>query len=122
MSKADTARNSVHPPAHRNTGPTGPDAGTDTGEVLSLLGDEYTRTVLETLKTEGPLSAVDLVERLDASRATVYRRLDRLESSGILESTMRVDLDGHHRQQYRVTVDRARFQFGADGVSVQFTT
>jgi Fe2+ or Zn2+ uptake regulation protein len=50
------------------------------------------------------------------SRATVYRRLDRLESAGVLESSMRIDLDGHHRKRYRVVVDRLQLCVESDGL------
>jgi predicted transcriptional regulator len=53
------------------------------------------------------------------SRATVYRRLDRLESAGVLESSMRIDLDGHHRKRYRVVVDRLQLCVESDGLSLE---
>jgi len=90
----------------------------DVAEVLSLLSDEYARRVLSALVDE-PLSASELVDRLDMSRATVYRRLDRLEAAGVLESSMRIDLDGHHRQRFHVVVDRLHLQVEPDGVDIE---
>jgi len=103
----------------RDPGPLGSDEQRlDVAEVLSLLSDEYARRVLSKL-VEEPLSAAELVDRLEMSRATVYRRLDRLEAAGVLESSMRIDLDGHHRQRYHVVVDRLQLQLGSGGLTLQ---
>jgi DNA-binding transcriptional ArsR family regulator len=90
----------------------------DMPEVLSLLSDEYAREVLSVL-VEHPLSARELVDRLNMSRATVYRRLDRLESAGVLDSSMHIDPDGHHRKRFHVVVDRIRLAFESDGLTLQ---
>jgi DNA-binding transcriptional ArsR family regulator len=90
----------------------------DTSEVLSLLSDEYAREMLNVL-VEDSVSARALSERLDMSRATVYRRLNRLESAGVIESSMVVDPQGHHRKQFSVIVDRMQLVFQADGVSLE---
>lgn len=92
-----------------NTGET-----VDAEELLSLLGDEYTRSVLEVL-AETPLSGSDLVDRTGFSKATVYRRLDRLEEAGLVESETVFDPDGHHRERFRITFEGATCQFGPDG-------
>ena len=89
--------------------------------ILSLMSDEYARRILDALGT-GSLSARELIDRMDASRATVYRRLDRLEEAGIVESSMEIHPEGHHRKQFQVTVDRVNLAFGADGVRVDITT
>jgi DNA-binding transcriptional ArsR family regulator len=90
----------------------------DAAEVLSLLSDEYAREMLNAL-VEDPLSARALSERLDMSRATVYRRLNRLESAGVIDSSMTVDPEGHHRKQFSVVVDRMQLMFRSDGVSLE---
>ncbi len=88
----------------------------DSTELLDLLSDEYVRDVLDHLG-EAPQAASDLADRLDASRATVYRRLDRLTDAGLVESTVSIDGDGHHRQEFHVAAATATIQFGGDGVS-----
>lgn len=92
------------------------DAGArvDAEELLSLLGDEYTRAVLEAI-AETPRSGSDLVERTGFSKATVYRRLDRLEEAGLVESETVFDPDGHHRERFRIAFEGATCQFGPDG-------
>ena len=84
-------------------------------EFLSLLGDEYTRTVLEAI-AETPLSGGEIVERTGFSKATVYRRLDRLEEAGLVTSETVFDPDGHHRERFELGFAGATCQFGPDGI------
>lgn len=86
------------------------DSLVDSDELLSLLGDEYARDILATLGEES-LPARELVGRSDASRPTVYRRLNRLEAAGIVETVMTVHPEGHHRKEFRVTVDELAVSF-----------
>lgn len=71
--------------------------------LLELLDDDYARGILEAT-TEQAVPARELAERLDASRATVYRRLERLEEAGLVEPTMTYDADGYHRKEFRATL------------------
>lgn len=88
----------------------------ESGELLESLSDEYSRDVLTCLGGS-PHSARELAEKLDASRATIYRRLDRLTEAGLVRSTVSIDADGHHRQQYDVAAELATISFGAEGVT-----
>jgi response regulator of citrate/malate metabolism len=119
MSQSDPARALHRSDVDRGIGPLETDETTlDTPAVLSLLSDEYARRVLRVLVDESQ-SAAELVDRLDMSRATVYRRLDRLESAGILGSSMCFDPDGHHRQQFHVLVNRLQLVFESDGIALE---
>jgi predicted transcriptional regulator len=88
-----------------------------TETILDLLGDEYTRELLEALG-EQPLIGRELQERTGMSRATVYRRLDELQDAGLVESTMRVRSGGHHCKQFRLVVDEIDFSLGEDGFAI----
>lgn len=88
----------------------------ESGDLLELLSDECSRNVLACLGGF-PRSARELAEELGASRATIYRRLDRLTEAGLVSSTVSIDADGHHRQQYHVAAELATILFGADGVT-----
>jgi DNA-binding transcriptional ArsR family regulator len=94
------------------TDPTASDTTvpSDATELLSVIGDEYARAVLRTLGDDA-LPAREITDRVDASRATVYRRLDRLTEIGVVETSMAYDADGHHRTQFRIAVDGLRFEF-----------
>jgi predicted transcriptional regulator len=105
----------------RNAGAT--ERGTDEIDqetLLSLMSDEYARRILNALGTRA-LSARELIERLDVSRATVYRRLDSLEEAGIVGSSMEIHPDGHHRKQFQITIERVNLAFEPDGVTVDVT-
>jgi predicted transcriptional regulator len=65
-----------------------------------------------------PTAAATLAEELDASRPTVYRRLNSLESAGLIKSTVALDADGHHRKQFHVVVDSANFTFDSSGIKI----
>lgn len=68
---------------------------------LRLLDDEYTREILAAL-ADAPLRGRDLIERCDASRSTVYRRLDRLRDAGFVAGETTLDPDGHHCEEFRL--------------------
>lgn len=73
-------------------------------EVVTLLGDDYTREILETIGDES-LSAREISERTDMSRPTVYRRINDLQDAGVVESCMLVDGDGHHKQAFELSIN-----------------
>ena len=83
----------------------------DPEQLLTLLGDEYTRAIIDALGTES-LPAREIASRTEISRPTVYRRLDRLEAAGVVEPTMTVDPDGHHRQAFEIVIDGLELSLG----------
>jgi DNA-binding transcriptional ArsR family regulator len=97
---SQTALRRRHPDSREGGGETTDVAPTT---LLELLDDEYARGILEaTVEEAAP--ARELAERLDASRATVYRRLERLEEAGLVEPAMTYDVDGYHRKVFRATL------------------
>jgi len=117
MSQSEPSRSGVRPTgrhgAFESDEPT-----IDAEAALRLLSDDHARRVLDELDEE-PLSARELAERLESSRATVYRRLNSLESAGLVRSSIDVRAGGHHRRRYRIAVDRVRLGFGDGGVTVE---
>ncbi|GAB3316158.1 ArsR family transcriptional regulator [Haloplanus rallus] len=106
------------------TPPPTPDEQQDTDrtdEVLALLEDDYSRAILEALHAD-PRPARGLVEACDASRATIYRRLDRLEDAGLVDSWLSYDADGHHRTVFEATLDAVTVGLDGDGIGVTVTT
>jgi DNA-binding HxlR family transcriptional regulator len=87
-------------------------------ELLELLGDEYTYRVFEAV-VEEPRTGSELIEATGASKATVYRRLEELEETGLVESTVNVASDGNHCKQYHTTVTSVEVSFDADGFSAR---
>jgi DNA-binding transcriptional ArsR family regulator len=84
-------------------------------EVLALLGDDYVVDIVQEL-ADSPLPARTLADRCGMSRATAYRRLDRLADAGLVASRTRIEGDGHHRQEFRLVLDELELQVGDDGV------
>lgn len=79
-------------------------------EVLELLGDEYSRRILEALAEES-MSAQELREATGITKVTTYRRLERLEAAGLVESVTVPDRDGHHYAEFSVVCTRLGFRF-----------
>jgi predicted transcriptional regulator len=71
-----------------------------------------------TTLADRPTAAATLAEELDASRPTVYRRLNSLESAGLIKSTVALDADGHHRKRFHVVVDSANLTFDSSGIEI----
>ncbi|WP_160135003.1 ArsR/SmtB family transcription factor [Halococcus salsus] len=86
----------------------------DLASVAAVLDDEYARTILEAARDE-PRSADELSEACDASPSTVYRRIERLEATGLLADRQRIDPDGHHHKVYVSRLTRVTVDLGEDG-------
>jgi Transcriptional regulators len=84
--------------------------------VLSLLSDDHARDILAATR-EGPAPAREIADQLNLSRATVYRRLNRLEKAGLVDSSLALHSEGHHRKQFRATVDGVSLALGDGGLS-----
>lgn len=90
----------------------------DQRDILSLLDDSYTREILACLR-DSPKPARSIVANCDCSRPTVYRRLARLERTGIVSTSVRYDPDGHHRKRFHLCVDRVTIELEADGIAIE---
>ena len=78
----------------------------DLETVAGLLEDETARAIL-TATSEEPMSASTLERRCDASGPTIYRRLERLEASDLIEERTKPDPEGgHHRNVYAPNLKR----------------
>lgn len=85
-------------------------------ELLDLLGDEYTRAVLAAV-IEEPRSATEVASVTAVSKPTAFRRLNRLEEAGLVESRPAISSEnGHHYDEYRVAFDALSVQL--DGIDV----
>jgi DNA-binding transcriptional ArsR family regulator len=93
----------------------------DTDAVLRLLHDENARQILTTASTE-PMTATRLSDACGASLSTVYRRVDELESCGLLRAETRYDADGDHYAVYETVVDHVGVDVEEGGLSVALDT
>lgn len=96
-----------------------PDVSGD--DVLELLGDPYTRCVLNAV-LDARKSGSDIVAETDVSKATVYRRLEELRDAGIVESQTVFDPDGHHHEEFEAAVDGISVDFEGGDFSATFET
>jgi DNA-binding transcriptional ArsR family regulator len=94
-----------------------PQPSADPEEVLSLLSDDYARDILLATREEA-VPARELADQLDVSRATVYRRLNRLQDAGLVDTSLAIHSDGHHRKQFQATVDEVSLSFEDGAVTV----
>lgn len=73
-------------------------------ELLAILGDDLARQVLRHVAKD-PLPAKVLADRMGVARSTVYSRLNRLETAGLVESSMSYHPDGHHRRRFVARIE-----------------
>jgi predicted transcriptional regulator len=91
--------------SRRNAGPD-----VDVEGIAALLEDECARSILRQTSEE-PLSARELMDRCDTSKATTYRRIDRLREHGLIETRQRHDPEGHHCETYVATFEAVTVEF-----------
>ena len=94
----------------------------ETEELLTLLEDEYARTIIVETYREAQ-SADALSTACDADPSTVYRRIDRLQERGLLRDQQRLDPDGHHYKVYVARLEHVGIDVTEDGfdVTVEYT-
>lgn len=91
---------------------------TDPQEVLDILDSRRCRALLGALG-EGSFTASELAERLDIPRSTLYRYLNRLVGADLVEESLRLNPNGHHRNEYaRRVTDIVVSLSDDDGLSV----
>lgn len=94
----------------------GPDAGGDVAseDIVALLDASYTQSILDAIQSE-PKPVRALLTASDASRPTLYRRLNSLQDAGLVESSMEYDADGHHRAVFEASFEKISIDVsGAD--------
>jgi len=86
-----------------------------TGEydrILSLLSDQGCRTIL--CAADAPKTASELAGVCDISLSTVYRKVDSLVETPLLEERTRVRRFGKHPREYRRQTDRVQLRLPPD--------
>lgn len=85
--------------------------------VFDVFGDDLSRRIL-VLASERPLPADELVEMLDVSRPTVYRRVNALIEQDLVVERQQVDADGHHYKTFETTLERISFEIDDGGCNI----
>lgn len=89
----------------------------DPETVFDVLGNEHARQILALASVEA-VSADELSVHTDASRPTVYRRVNVLEEYDLLSEETSIDEDGNHHKTYRTNLQEATFAVEDGGFTV----
>ena len=93
----------------------------DAAETLDHLGDEVSRTILAACSVE-ERSVGELATLCEVSEATIYRRLNRLMSAGLLDERTRINTRSvSGGKEYTTAVSNIDVAFDENGISVQTT-
>ena len=85
----------------------------ETARLFDALDSEACRTVVRALE-DGPLTAKELQAAGDIPLSTVYRCVNELVDTPLVEETTRVSEGGHHASEYSRPVETLVVSFGAD--------
>jgi predicted transcriptional regulator len=94
--------------------------GPSFGTLVELLNDEFARNIVALIRTDRK-TVDELVTMCEMSRPTIYRRLERLEQAGLVETGTRFGEDGYHRKTFRATVGRVDIDLSEDGFTADVT-
>lgn len=84
--------------------------------TLNVLGESLVRAILVDCNT-GLRSAEELADRHGVSRSTVYRKLDALQSVGLIEESNSAVSPGESRR-YRTAAQRLTVDITVSGIEV----
>ena len=85
----------------------------DPPAVFAALANEGCRAILRALGEE-TLTAQEIGERVDVPLSTVYRHLDLLTETGLLEESVRINPHGRNQNQYRRAFGDLSVSLGGD--------
>ncbi|ELY58836.1 hypothetical protein C491_08448 [Natronococcus amylolyticus DSM 10524] len=71
--------------------------------ICSALDDPDCREIIR--KLEEPMTASELNARCEIPQSTLYRKLELLTDSTLLEESTEIRRDGHHASKYSVAFD-----------------
>jgi len=72
--------------------------------LFQLFADEYSREILLAADEE-PRTAKELGQRCDASLATIYRRISKLQEHGLVRVHSTIGSGGEHKQLFETTIE-----------------
>jgi predicted transcriptional regulator len=77
----------------------------DLETIAGLLEDETARRILAKTSSE-PMTVNELATHLDASKPTIYRRIEQLQNHDLVSATIRPTDAGPQEKVFRATFDR----------------
>ena len=81
-------------------------------EICSALDDPDCREIIRNL--EEPMTASELTKRCEIPQSTLYRKLELLTDSTLLEESTEIRQDGHHASKYAVAFDEITLTLDED--------
>lgn len=81
-------------------------------EICSALDDPDCREIIRNL--EEPMTASELTNRCEIPQSTLYRKLELLTDSTLLEESTEIRQDGHHASKYAVAFDEITLTLDED--------
>jgi predicted transcriptional regulator len=68
-----------------------------------------------------PMTVPELSDACDVPLSTAYRKLNQLETAGLLSESIGFDLRGRHATRYERTFDSVAVELDDDGIVVRIT-
>lgn len=91
-----------------------PSSTTET--VLETLSDPVCRSILGALRiADEPLTANELGSECEFSLSTVYRKLETLTETSLVEESVQIRRVGKHTNQYETRLDECSVSLTPDG-------
>ncbi|MCU4750586.1 helix-turn-helix domain-containing protein [Halobacteria archaeon AArc-curdl1] len=81
-------------------------------EICAALDDPDCREIIRNL--EEPMTASELKTSCDIPQSTLYRKLDLLTESTLLEESTEIRRDGHHASKYAIAFEEISLQLDED--------
>ncbi|SIS11010.1 winged helix-turn-helix domain-containing protein [Natronorubrum thiooxidans] len=81
-------------------------------EICAALDDPDCREIIRNL--EEPMTAAELTNRCEIPQSTLYRKLELLTDSTLLEESTEIRQDGHHASKYAVAFDEITLTLDED--------
>lgn len=85
----------------------------ETARLFEALDSEACRAVVRVLD-DGPMTAKELEDAGDIPLSTVYRCVNELVDTPLIEETTRVNEGGHHASEYSRPVETVVVSFGSE--------
>ncbi len=84
---------------------------TNDDEILTILGDEYSRKILSIL-AKNEMNALEISTKLDIPASTTYRKIKNLESLALIKKTKVIrTLEGLDESYYKSLVSGIEVKF-----------
>lgn len=88
--------------------------------VFDIFGDSLSRKLL-VLLSERRMGVEDLAADLEASRPTIYRRINAMCDFDLLDEQQEVDDRGHHYRTFETTLKRISLEIEDGGYDIDIT-